>query len=78
MIHDVSALRQGKREAIRAYARQHLYPFYRLIFPVLAPQAGWFIPARHFQVLCTALEKVVTGATPPCSFPCRPGMARVA
>jgi hypothetical protein len=71
MIHDVSTLRRTHREAIWAYAREHLYPFYRLTFPVLSPEAE-FIPARHFQVLCTALEKVVTGETPRLLIPVPP------
>lgn len=60
MKHDPNEFRSMQREALRAYARDNLYGFYRLIFPTLAPEAS-FSSSPHFRVLARALEKVATG-----------------
>ena len=61
---DPHEFRRLARESIRKAAREEFYSFYRLMFPVLAPDEKTFIESKHFQVMATALQKVVTGETP--------------
>ena len=62
MKHDANEIRRAHREALRDYARNNFYGFYRLGFPALAPEAS-FSSAPHYRVLARALEKVATGET---------------
>ncbi len=55
MKHDADEIRRAQREALRAYARDNFYGFYRLGFPALAPEASFSL-APHFRVLARALE----------------------
>ncbi len=57
---DPNAIRAMVRQAARAHARDNFYSFYRMIFPVLAPEAT-FQEASHFRAMAVALQKVVTG-----------------
>ena len=59
---DPNAIRAMLRQAVRAHAREDFYSFYRMIFPVLAPEAT-FQDAWHFRAMAVALQKVVTGET---------------
>jgi len=59
---DPNEFRRQQRGLVRAHARTSLYGFYRLVFPVLAPEAS-FSFSPHFRVLARALEKVGTGET---------------
>lgn len=54
--------RRLQRERVRALARERFFPFYRLLFPTLAPEAT-FSGALHFKALSHALEKVASGET---------------
>lgn len=54
--------RRIQRERVRALARDRFFPFYRLLFPALAPEAT-FSGALHFRALAHALEKVACGET---------------
>jgi hypothetical protein len=54
--------RYQQRERVRALARERFFPFYRLMFPTLAPEAT-FSGALHFRVLARALERVANGET---------------
>ncbi|GLK68960.1 phage terminase large subunit [Hansschlegelia plantiphila] len=56
----VHARRADAREAIRVACRKDLYPFFRAMFPVLAPGQP-FIDALHFRAIATALQKVASG-----------------
>jgi predicted phage terminase large subunit-like protein len=60
MKHDPNQFRNTQRDALRAYARDNFYAFYRLVFPTLAPEAS-FSASPHFRVLARALEKVAKG-----------------
>jgi predicted phage terminase large subunit-like protein len=60
MKQDPNEFRSAQREALRAYARNNFYGFYRLVFKTLAPEAN-FSPSPHFRVLARAFEKVATG-----------------
>lgn len=60
MKHDPNQFRATRREALRAYAHDNFYAFYRLVFPTLAPEAT-FSASPHFRVLARALEKVANG-----------------
>jgi hypothetical protein len=44
--------------------RLDLFAFYRLVFPVLAPEAKTFLDANHYWALAAALQNVATGETP--------------
>src|SRR5271165_7245970 len=59
---DPNEFRRQQRGLVRAHARTSLYGFYRLVFPVLAPEAS-FSFSPPFRVLARALEKVGTGET---------------
>ena len=52
--------RHGQRPRLRSLARERFFPFYRLMFPTLAPEAT-FSGALHFRVLAQALERIATG-----------------
>ncbi|HYA73815.1 MAG TPA: hypothetical protein VEF36_11740, partial [Roseiarcus sp.] len=52
--------RHRQRERVGALARDRFFAFYRLLFPVLAPEAT-FSNALHFRVLARMLERVAAG-----------------
>ena len=61
---DANAFRRHAREVARVAAHVIFYGFYRLMFPILAPDEKEFIASNHYLALATALQKVVTGETP--------------
>ena len=60
MYGSLDEFRYKQRERIHAFARERFFAFYRLMFPVLAPEAT-FSGARHFQVMARMLERVAKG-----------------
>jgi predicted phage terminase large subunit-like protein len=60
MKHDVDQFRYEARKEIHEACRDSLSFYHQRMFPLLAP-ATPFIPARHGQVIATALEKVARG-----------------
>jgi predicted phage terminase large subunit-like protein len=76
---DAKDLRAEARADLRRWARESLFPFYRLLSPILVPEEK-FIDAKHFRVLVRALEKVESGETPRLliSIPPRHGKSRLA
>jgi predicted phage terminase large subunit-like protein len=77
--HDTNSLRRDSRVALRDLARRRLFPFFRLLAPVLVPETP-FIDAVHYRVLTRALEKVESGETPRLliCIPPRHGKSRLA
>ena len=57
---DPTEVRREQRKALRAYARDNFYGFYRLMAPVLMPGQP-FLEARHFRVLAHKLEQAAKG-----------------
>ncbi len=55
-----SEVRREQKQAIRAFAAENLYAFYRLGFSSIAPEAE-FSDSPHFRVLAHALQRVATG-----------------
>jgi hypothetical protein len=62
MYGSADQFRYQQRERVRAFARERFFPFYRRMFPTLAPEAT-FSGALHFRVLARALERVANGET---------------
>ena len=62
MYGSADRFRYQQRERVRAFARERFFPFYRRMFPTLAPEAT-FSGALHFRVLARALERVANGET---------------
>jgi hypothetical protein len=77
---DANELRRQAREVARSGAREEFFLFYRLMFPILAPEEKVFIESKHYLALATALQKVVTGETPRLliAIPPRHGKSRLA
>jgi hypothetical protein len=57
--------RYRQRGRLRALARERFFPFYRLMFPTLAPEAT-FSGALHFRALARALERAANGGAAAC------------
>jgi hypothetical protein len=57
MYGSADQFRYQQRERVRAFARERFFPFYRRMFPTLAPEAT-FSGALHFRV-----ERVANGET---------------
>ena len=76
---DANGFRRQIRASLHDWTRTNLFPFYRLLSPVLVPEEP-FIDAKHFRVLVRALEKVEFGETPRLliSIPPRHGKSRLA
>jgi hypothetical protein len=60
MYGSADQFRYQQRERVRGFARERFFPFYRRMFPTLAPEAT-FSGALHFRVLARALERVARG-----------------
>ena len=60
---DDSLLTLAAREALHAGIRDDFYAFFRFVFPQIEPETE-FVDAKHFRVLATAFEKVISGETP--------------
>ncbi len=60
MLSSLDDFRHRQRQRVRALARERFFAFYRLMFPMLAPEAT-FSGAQHFRALAHVLERVASG-----------------